>query len=312
MSDAQVKAGIDEAKTELAGGLSTMAAKTPRDVPQLGTSELDQLKKFAHYAGVVYCGDRQSLMSWTCGARCRDPITAGTKTHGVYDVAGNFGFIAERPSSKEIYVVFRGSSDIRNWLDNFQLWQREWPFPIAVKPERKVQVHKGFIDAYDRLRGDVTKTLRGLLADPAKKDWTVVITGHSLGAAMATIAAVDLVSAGIGLDPAKVTLSAFHSPRVGNSEFSRIVSNLGLAQVERVAQDNDIIVHVPSDWLGYEHIAGEKYIMGDQVYACQGTEDRRCSRSRAPVLNLIVHMRFMKRELFFGGLGGFKVPLLCD
>ncbi|ORZ30200.1 Alpha/Beta hydrolase protein, partial [Catenaria anguillulae PL171] len=266
---------------------------------------LDQLKKVAHYAGIAYCGDSESLMKWTCGTRCRDSqITNGTKTHGVYDVAGTFGYISERPSSKEIFVVFRGSANVRNWLDNFEMWQHEWPFQLAAnKSANKVKVHKGFVDAYSNLRGAMTKSLRGLLSDAGKEDWTVVITGHSLGAAMATIAAVDLISAGIGLDPAKVKLAVFHSPRVGNSEFSRLVSELGFAKVERVVQDNDIVAHVPGTWLGYEHIAGEKYVVYDQVYACEGTEDPRCSASRFPVLNLMAHARFLDRRLFFGGLG---------
>jgi predicted lipase len=64
----------------------------------------------------------------------------------------------------------------------------------------------------------MTEAVRELTAEHPGRP--VYVIGHSLGAAMATIAAVDLR---FKLDLTDVRLYTFGSPRVGNQIFSKFV-----------------------------------------------------------------------------------------
>ena len=51
-------------------------------------------------------------------------------------------------------------------------------------------MHGGFYDAYYSLSSQVITAVRGYLADHPNA--TIIVTGHSLGAAMSTFAALDI------------------------------------------------------------------------------------------------------------------------
>lgn len=54
-------------------------------------------------------------------------------------------------------------------------------------------VHSGFLGAYDSVRNKVFRVVEQLTASrSAEEPWTVFVTGHSLGGALATLAAYDI------------------------------------------------------------------------------------------------------------------------
>lgn len=76
------------------------------------------------------------------------------------------------------------------------------PHPV---PAPAVQVHHGFLQQYDSIRPQVLGIIDTLLEEPAaegeqqgngeeRPPWTVYITGHSLGAALATLCTFDLAA----------------------------------------------------------------------------------------------------------------------
>ena len=75
----------------------------------------------------------------------------------------------------------------------------------------------GFFQSYNdsTLAGNVTEAVRQLIADHPRTP--LYITGHSMGSAMATVAALYLK---FSLDLPDVRLYTFGSPRVGNDIFS--------------------------------------------------------------------------------------------
>lgn len=104
-------------------------------------------------------------------------------------------------------------------------------------------VHDGFQNELDKLWPDIEKSVAKI------KKQKLYITGHSLGAAMATIAASRLKS--------KVeTLYTFGSPRVGNRNF---VDNLDV-QHYRFVNNNDVVPSAPWALLGYRHHGTLVYI----------------------------------------------------
>ncbi len=130
-----------------------------------------------------------------------------------------------------LYIVFRGSrgdkigqtnplgagwgvtvtGQARNvdWRSNFNTRQDPAPWSPSVK------VHAGFLEIYRSIRGVVHDAIKGAL----KKDphTTVITTGHSLGAGLATVCAHDLQSTGI----CKPFCLPFCSPRAGDLAFAR-------------------------------------------------------------------------------------------
>ena len=89
----------------------------------------------------------------------------------------------------------------------------------------------------------------------ANPSYTIVITGHSLGAAIAAIAAVEIRNAGSNVD-----LYTYGQPRIGGSEISDYITNQKKGETFRVTHSDDPVPRLPSIVLGFRHISPEYYI----------------------------------------------------
>ena len=78
-------------------------------------------------------------------------------------------------------------------------------------------------------------------------------TGHSLGAALAYLAAMDLLKAGYD-----VNLYNFGQPRVGNDTYALYASKM-ITEQYRHTHYKDIVPHVPGDAMGFKHSIEEVY-----------------------------------------------------
>ena len=150
----------------------------------------------------------------------------------------NFGFVVSRPG--ETFIAFRGTETLNEWFEDFDFFAAKNRFGEGT-------VHHGFQQAYERLRPSVLE---------APKQRELWITGHSLGAALATICAGDLARAGW-----KVTLCVFASPRVGLKDFAHWF-NRTIPQSCRVANLWDPVTHAPSFIHGYQHCGHELLVNG--------------------------------------------------
>ena len=100
------------------------------------------------------------------------------------------------------------------------------------------KVHGGFQEEVNDLWMDIVKELDHNDQLKVRKD--VYMTGHSLGAAMATIASTRY-------QPHE--LFTFGSPRVGGPRF---VKNIKCPHY-RFMNNNDIVCRIPPAWLGFRH-----------------------------------------------------------
>lgn len=147
-------------------------------------------------------------------------------------------------SDNEAVIVFRGTqpNQFNDVLADLQAW--------FSKSETSGEVHSGFKKELDKLYPEVWQWVRGKSVH--KERTTVYVTGHSLGAAMATLCAARLKEAGYN-----VILYTYGSPRIGNKIWA---SNFENIEHYRFVHNNDIVTTVPPEVGGYTHVGKLCYI----------------------------------------------------
>ena len=111
------------------------------------------------------------------------------------------------------------------------------------------RVHTGFIRAYKSVEPQIEASLEKV------KDLPLYITGHSLGAALATLATQYLERNHIIRDRIAACYT-FGSPRVGNNEFDREFKSA----IYRVVNTTDIVTIIPLLVMGYIHIGDVRFL----------------------------------------------------
>lgn len=177
---------------------------------------------------------------------------------GKVDGAGTTQYLLAHDGNGNVWVAFRGTEIVApadfgleqaalaaRWIESARDWgsdlnavQSAWPgAPTGAL------VHNGFRQAYERVKDSLAAQLRALAP---RSLW---LSGHSLGGALATLAAADL-GATPDLGPKLGGLYTFGSPRVGNQAF---VSALAVPHW-RMVNGHDAVPEVPPELpLEYRH-----------------------------------------------------------
>jgi len=144
--------------------------------------------------------------------------------------------ISERDSSSPFAVlVFRGTTGVEGWFSNFNLVQSAWTGGGLV--------HAGFKYDFLQLWDEIDAALSLL-------DMPVFYTGHSLGGALAVLAASKR--------PPKA-LYSFGSPKVGDAVFA---DSLRRIELHRVVNNRDIVAAVPVGRVPFDYShAGEEHLL---------------------------------------------------
>jgi triacylglycerol lipase len=128
-------------------------------------------------------------------------------------------------------LAFQGTRDARQWVT-------DGDFP-RVRVNTGVSVHRGFLEAWEGI-----KKAPGL---PMASSKAVYLTGHSLGGALAVLAASDRMFWG------RVKgVYTFGQPRVGNSGF--VADYRYPVSTWRIVNELDIIPRLPGVLIGYRHL----------------------------------------------------------
>lgn len=192
-----------------------------------------------------------------------------------------------------IIVSFRGTE-----VDNF------WGTVMDVATDLKFipvpdgaggLVHHGFHNSINFIWDALAAHLNELRNDGVQR--TLWFTGHSLGAAVATLAA-DRAIRMSGLEVKG--LYTFGSPRVGDGVFKNRLTEEGLAaRTFRFANNSDIIAKVPPRVI-YRHIGALKFI--DNSGHLHSLEDETMVVGEADVSQL--SQSFLQGFHFLGHIGG--------
>ena len=139
-------------------------------------------------------------------------------------------------------VAFRGTQP-HDWNDILA------DVNVVLVPWKTGLVHLGFRKAFEAIRPQLDPLVAQAL--PGRTVW---FCGHSLGAALATLAADHY--------PDTRGVCSLGSPRVGDSTFARAFDARFGGRSLRYVNDHDVVTHVPPP-LGYAHVDVERFIAPD-------------------------------------------------
>lgn len=143
-----------------------------------------------------------------------------------------------------LVFAFTGSDEWRDWLDNLTFWKKESPEGMF---KERYKIHKGHLEQWETIRPTIYKILNN-----RPKRTKVAITGHSLGASLATMCMKDLTD-NTDLD---LVCRAFAKCRIGSrrwaKHFEESVSNYKWFKYEE-----DTVCKLPPFWWGYKHEHGK-------------------------------------------------------
>jgi hypothetical protein len=163
----------------------------------------------------------------------------------------NYGFLALSPSS-ELVVAIRGTEGIQEWIHDAQFLPVPTPFASSAG-----STEAGFASVYLSVRTGVDRDSSSLIAAIKKQIASgtvkkITVCGHSLGAALATLTALDLALN--GRNKAPVSVYTYGSPRVGDPIFVQRY-NQAVPKTFRIANRADLVPKLPLPPL-YEHVLG--------------------------------------------------------
>lgn len=153
-----------------------------------------------------------------------------------------FGYIFWNADVSQAVFAFTGTSKISEWEDDLQ-----WRLTSAKKLDGYqcgMKVHTGFYGIYTSVQEQLIDwwNSTGLTVT------TLFITGHSLGGALATLAAFDF-AATAAANGTTIIHYSFGSPRVGNPAFATAF-NANVPNALRVNNTEDIITALPpAGWI---------------------------------------------------------------
>lgn len=233
---------------------STIAIPLESPLTEPVTQDLiDRLRLYAHHCAASYCKTNNNSTGGflTCAINAtsenscytlhQNPLIETLWEFENIEPGDTTGFLAADHERKELVLAVRGSQSKSNWNTNKKFTLTDWK---GVCEE--CEVHRGFLEAYEAVKAQVIAAL--VKATGKYPEYQLVVTGHSLGGAMATVIATSLREEKAWKDVAKdPVLYTYGAPRVGNPAL--------IAKIEappnknyRVTKGSDPVPHVPLDF----------------------------------------------------------------
>ncbi|KAG6041141.1 hypothetical protein E4U41_005865 [Claviceps citrina] len=257
----------------------------------VSAQDFSNIKFYVQHAAAAYCNYNATAGTDVLCDKNACPLVEQNKVTIVGSVAGDVTgigiYVGLDQVRQEIVLSARGSDSIRNFVTDIIFFWHVCHFGSNCK------VHAGFSKAWREVRDEVVGIINS--ARGAYPNYRVVVTGHSLGAAVAVLAAADLRKDGITVD-----IYTYGSPRVGNDHFSDWMD----AQPGghwRVTHGKDPIPKLPPLAFGYRHMSPE-YWLSDGGYeadypigmvkVCEGIASTSCNAGTSGI-NVGEHLHYL-------------------
>jgi Lipase (class 3) len=223
----------------------------------------------AEFSRLVYCAFEND-------AAIRQAIAAQLAAIGFGDLTffnenGLQALLAVDPAKRLGILAFRGTQadELKDTLTNARAFLSPWAGSGCV--------HTGFANMLAGKWRDISAAIH------ARQGVRLLFTGHSLGAALATL------SAALHRPEALYT---FGSPRVGDAKFG--ASMTGVVH-ERYVDCSDIVCQIPDASWSYEHVGAMKYFDKDGL-------------PRAGIADAAIHADQRKARLVYVFQYGWRQP----
>jgi len=237
-------------------------------------------------SGAAYCGkDNYKTMQLS------GPASGFIVENELYDSKTDLeGYIGILKSTKTIYLAFRGSSSKLNWMADFETTKRNY----ETYTECDCRVHHGFYEAATNLKEQSINATQEIKKKTGYSN--VIVTGHSLGAAVAQLIGMELSAIDI-----KNKIYNFGQPRIGDKKYASFVNNIS-EELARFTHNKDMVPHVPPQEIGYLHSCGEIFEdKSGNLKECSSAdcEDQKCSdQYRLSQTNIQDHMIYLGHYLY--------------
>jgi len=181
-----------------------------------------------------------------------------------------------------LVVAFRGTDDLVDWNNNIKSMQTSF--------NECGLVHEGFNIAYESIKEELFFYLEDLTLP-------LFVTGHSLGAALATLLTAEIMNR-----PNFDSCYTFGSPRVGDPAFANA---LNTKPIYRIINNCDIITTVPISIpnINYQH-CGTTQLLNSMGILVEGLSEKDIlSYQKSKMLNL---KGYALQELFSKNIMNIK------
>ena len=185
--------------------------------------------------------------------RAASPVAAVTDAKLQEIVAGmlseskEFGLVAWNAAQKTALIAFRGTQTVWDWINDLDALPVDY-----VSIPGSGHVHMGFQLVYEQIR----QSTANLLAAGCAGAQRILVTGHSLGGAVAVLAAYQLAKAGTVI-PELYTVAG---PRTGAPDFSKDL-DARIPVCFRIVNFMDVVPQVPLPPV-YKHVGQEVLVHG--------------------------------------------------
>ena len=261
---------------------------------------------YMQFSTAVYCPSTVTSKNWDCGPRCQGELQDTVIDESIQDSkTQTAAFVATHLGKKQIVAVFRGTQSVQSFIKDIQIIKTRPDFIVPELPSN-VRIHGGFNHAYSTIK---TQTRQSVLKLANQyPDYEIVFTGHSLGGAMATLAAVDFHIQTGGVYDDRVSVITFGQPRIGNKDWALYVNSLPFSgKIFRIVKDADPVAQLPPRLLQYVH-GGQQYEINNQnqTFPCEtsgpASESTKCD-------NMLFTQNFLQH--ITGYYGWFTYPWFC-
>lgn len=289
------------------------------------------LERLSRLVDIAYCvGNTGVSAPFSCASRCRDFPSlhlVSTWNTGFLSMADSCGYVAvdhglarpeggDVPHPPAVVVAFRGTYSLTNTVVDLSTVPQEYvPYPEDPEEEdddddnwtarssssrrnrggekcANCTVHTGFLTSWRSARKLVLPALRAAAA--RHPDYPILLVGHSLGGAVAALAALELR---LTHPLSDVAVTTFGEPRVGNRGLADYLDRVfeltgdgdgdGLGgerrRYRRVTHVGDPVPLLPLAEWGFRSHAGEVHIRKaelqpgpEDLRVCSGDEDPAC------------------------------------
>jgi len=219
-----------------AASLLLLAIATASPV-QPGDFSVSSATYLSQFCAITYC-PVSAIQAWNCGT-CDSSFNPPT-VYVTSDSAALLSYVTDN-GVDTIIVAFKGT-DPTNWSD----WVTDIDtfFTDASEFCSGCEAHQGFYGDYKEQVANVDDALSASLSRLSNP--TLIVTGHSLGAAIAQFYAMH-VYANFGLQPITYT---YGNPRIGNQQLSTYFDSI-ISTAYRTNNNRDIVPHLPPNAFGF-------------------------------------------------------------